>query len=68
MRLNIVIRTIMPQIEGVYSSFPTITEYDNKLYIFYHQGIKSGMQCHGVGGKVKCFEIEKGLFVEAFDD
>jgi hypothetical protein len=62
------IKTLVPQIKNTYSSFPTFTEHDNKIFVFYRQGIKSNLQCHGVQGKVKCFEIEKGLFLNLFKD
>ncbi len=68
MKTNRLTKTIIPQIEGVYSSFPTFTEYDSRIFVFYRQGFKSDMQCHGIAGKVKCFEIEKDLFGKVFDD
>jgi hypothetical protein len=61
-------KIIIPQRDNIYSSFPTFTEYDNKIFIFFRQAIKNKKQCHGIKGKVKCFEIEKELFLNCFDD
>lgn len=61
-------KIVIPQSESMYSSFPTFTEYNNKLFIFYRQGIKNIKKCHGTGGKVKCFEINKEAFLSTFDD
>ncbi|HBR18387.1 MAG TPA: hypothetical protein DD725_12475 [Deltaproteobacteria bacterium] len=61
-------KIIIPQKENTYSSFPTFTEYDDKIFIFYRQAVKNNKQCHGIKGKVKCFEIEKELFLKCFEN
>jgi hypothetical protein len=61
-------KTIITQSENVYSSFPTFIEYSDKIFIFYRQGMRSDRQCHGILGKVKCFEIDKNLFTKAFNN
>ncbi len=61
-------KTLVPQINGTYSSFPTFTEHGGKIFVFYRQSAKSDIQCHGIHGKVKCFEIEKDLFLNMFRD
>ncbi len=61
-------KTLVPQIKDSYSSFPTFTEHDNRIFVFYRQGIKSDAQIHGVHGRVKCFEIDKGLCLNQFEN
>ncbi len=53
--------TVIPRGKDRYAAFPTFTEFDNKIYIFYREGIKSDFQCHGLYGKVKCFIVEKSV-------
>lgn len=61
------IRTLIPHRKDRYSAFPTFVEYDDKLFVFYRQGIKSDYQCHGLEGIVKCAIIEKKKLLHAFD-
>lgn len=61
-------KIVIPQEENMYSSFPTFTEHNKKIFVFYRQGIKSESQCHGINGKIKCFEIDKELFLGAFSN
>ncbi len=62
------IKTLVPQIKDTYSSFPTFTEHDGKIFVFYRQSVKSDIQCHGIEGKVRCFEIDKELFLKMFEN
>lgn len=61
--MNKIVKTVISQRENIYSSFPTFTEFDNSIYIFYREATS-----HVFGGKVKCFKIEKELFINAFGD
>lgn len=61
-------KIVIPQSENMYASFPTFTEYDGKIFIFYRQGTKNIKKCHGTGGKVKCFEADKELFLGSFSN
>ncbi len=61
-------KTVVPQMENTYSSFPTLTEHDGRLFVFYRQGLKSDNQMHGIQGKVKCFEIDKEICLNQFDE
>jgi hypothetical protein len=55
------VKTLIPQMKDTYTSFPTFMEHENRICVFYRQG--SG---HVLGGKVKCFEMDKGIFLKAF--
>lgn len=52
-------KTIIPRSDHTYSSFPTYTEYENKIYLFYRQGKTSEQFVHGYEGKVKMLTFEK---------
>lgn len=60
-------KTIIFQRPCVYSSFPTFAAYEGSLYFFYRQGISGNSRCHGIDGKVKCFTINKEVFLDTFD-
>ncbi|MCI4625221.1 MAG: glycoside hydrolase [Candidatus Magnetoovum sp. WYHC-5] len=57
-------RIFIPQAKNLYPSFPTFTEWDEKVYIFYRMGIKDESQPHGLYGKVICTVIEKKQFLD----
>ncbi|ABZ84317.1 hypothetical protein HM1_1747 [Heliomicrobium modesticaldum Ice1] len=57
-------RTLVPRQRNIYSAFPTFTEYRDRIYIFYRQGVTSARQCHGVDGTVRCLQLDKGEFLE----
>ncbi|MZP29874.1 hypothetical protein GTO91_09185 [Heliobacterium undosum] len=57
-------RTLVPRQRNLYSAFPTFTEYRDKIYVFYRQGVTSARQCHGVDGAVRCLQLDKGEFLE----
>ncbi len=59
-------RTVIPEEDDIYSSFPSFVEYNGKILIFYRQARRSSRQAHGTGGVVRCLEIEKETFVQAF--
>jgi hypothetical protein len=59
------IRTLIPQLCKVYSSFPTFTEHRGKIFVFYRQALKNSERCHGFDGMVKCFEIETKVLLDA---
>ncbi|MBF0564274.1 MAG: exo-alpha-sialidase [Nitrospirae bacterium] len=61
-------KTVIPHMDNTYSSFPTIVEHRDKLYVYYRQGRPDRRQCHGLFGKVRCFEIEKDVFLKCFDE
>lgn len=61
------IKTLVPHFDNTYSSFPTFTEYEDRIFVFYRQGITSDYQCHGIRGKVRCFEIEKEILMNMPD-
>lgn len=61
-------KTVIPHMDDTYSSFPTIVEHRDKLYVYYRQGKPDRRQCHGLYGKVRCFEIEKDAFLKYFDE
>ncbi|MBF0566469.1 MAG: exo-alpha-sialidase [Nitrospirae bacterium] len=63
-----IIRTLIPRKENTYSSFPSIVEHRDKLYVYYRQGQRDPVQCHGLYGKVRCFVIEKEIFLRQFSE
>ncbi len=57
-------KTIVPHIQGVYSSFPTMIIHGTDLFIYYRQGKACSSQVHGLHGRVRCFEINLNLMME----
>ncbi len=63
-----IVRTIIEEDTQLYSSFPTMTIFNDALCIFYRQGINDKYNPHGFSGKVKSIKIPLGYLKEFFDN
>ncbi len=63
-----IVKTIVEENAQLYSSFPTMTTFNDTLCIFYRQGINDKYNPHGFYGKVKSIKIPIDYLEEFFSN
>ncbi|MFD1736763.1 hypothetical protein ACFSCX_09305 [Bacillus salitolerans] len=60
-------KTIIPRKQNTYSSFPTLTTFEDQIFLFYRQGTSYKRQMHGLRGRVNSWSIKKEILTNLFN-